>query len=453
MKKAAILLIDDDQSLRRVIEFSLAEQGYVVRTAATGEEGLALFEKETFDAVITDITMPGMSGIEVLKRVQAATPSLPVVVITAYGTVESAVEAMKQGAHDYITKPFNRDELRITLERALKMRKLERENSELRAAVIDRYRFDGIIGSSGKLREVLDLAGRVAGSDATVLVTGESGTGKELLAKGIHYASERRDGPFIAVNCAAIPETLIESELFGHVKGSFTGAVRDREGKFELASGGTLFLDEVGDLRVDLQAKILRALQERTVDRVGGSKPVPVDVRVVAATNKDLERAVKEGTFREDLYYRLSVVTLHMPPLRDRREDIPLLAGFFVRKFNKGMDAEIAPDAMSALSAYGWPGNVRELENVIERASVLKRGAEIAPGDLPEKITRRAGGVSDIILNLPEGGLSLEELEKYLIIKALELHKGNQTRAAEYLRITRPTLIYRMEKYGLKQSS
>jgi len=453
MKRSAILLIDDDQSLRRVIEFTLAEQGYGVRTASTGEEGLALFERERFDAVITDITMPGMSGIEVLKKVQTANPSLPVIVITAYGTVENAVEAMKLGAFDYITKPFNRDELRITLERALRLRKLERENTELRAAVIDRYRFEGVIGASEKLREVLDLAGRAAGSDATVLVTGESGTGKELLAKGIHYTSERREGSFVAVNCAAIPETLIETELFGHVKGAFTGAVRDKEGKFELASGGTLFLDEIGDLRVDLQAKILRSLQERSVDRVGGGRPVAVDVRVIAATNKDLERAVKAGAFREDLYYRLSVVTLHMPPLRERREDIPLLAEFFARKFAKGSAVSITDDAMAALAAYGWPGNVRELENVIERASVLKRGSEITAGDLPEKITGRTGGVSDIILNLPEEGLSLEELEKDLIIRALEKHKGNQTRAAEYLRITRPTLIYRMEKYGLKQTS
>ncbi len=453
MKKASILVIDDDQSLRRVIEFSLAEQGHLVRTAATGEEGLALFGKERFDAVITDITMPGISGIEVLKKVQAAAPSLPVIVITAYGTVESAVEAMKLGAFDYITKPFNRDELRITLERALRLRRLEQENIELRAEVADRYRFDGIVGTSGKLREVLDLAGRVAGSEATVLVTGESGTGKELLAKGIHYSSERREGPFVAVNCAAIPETLIESELFGHVKGSFTGAVRDKEGKFELANGGTIFLDEIGDLRVDLQAKILRALQERSVDRVGGSRPVPVDVRVIAATNRDLERSVKDGTFREDLFYRLSVVTLHMPPLRERREDIPLLSEFFIRKFNKGADVSITRDALASLAAYGWPGNVRELENVIERASVLRRGGEIGVCDLPEKVLRRTGGVSDIILNLPDEGLSLEELEKNLIIKALEKHKGNQTRAAEYLRITRPTLIYRMEKYGLKGST
>jgi DNA-binding NtrC family response regulator len=450
MKKPSVLLIDDDPSLRRVIEYSLVESGYSVLPAASGEEGLALFQKGPCDVVITDITMPGMSGLEVLTKVRQADLIVPVIVITAYGTIESAVSAMKQGAFDYITKPFNRDELRITLERALKMRRLEKENVRLRAEVIDRYRFDAIVGNSEKIREVIALAGRVAPSDATVLVTGESGTGKELLARGIHYSSGRSEGPFVAVNCAAIPENLIESELFGHVKGAFTGAVRDREGKFELADGGTIFLDEVGDLRVDLQAKILRALQERTVDRVGGVKPIDLDVRVVAATNKDLEREVREGNFREDLYYRLSVVTLQMPPLRDRKDDIPLLAEHFLRKFSPGPTVRLAPDALALLTAYGWPGNVRELENVMERASILKRGDTITRDDLPDKLNRKATGASEVLLNLPESGLSLEELEKDLIMKALEKHKGNQTRAAEYLRITRPTLIYRMEKYGLK---
>lgn len=449
--KPHILLIDDDQSLRRVIEYSLVENGFAVRPAASGEEGLALFQKEPFDAVITDITMPGMSGMEVMEKVRKADQGLPVIIITAYGTIESAVSAMKQGAFDYITKPFNRDELRITLDRALKMRRLEKENVCLRAEVIDRYRFDAIVGGSDKIREVIALAGRVAPSDATVLVTGESGTGKELLARGIHYSSGRSEGPFVAVNCAAIPENLIESELFGHMKGSFTGAVRDKEGKFELADGGTLFLDEIGDLRIDLQAKILRALQERTVDRVGGVKQVELDVRVIAATNRDLEREVREGNFREDLYYRLSVVILHMPPLRERKDDIPLLAEHFLKKFSpKGSDVRLAPDALALLAAYGWPGNVRELENVMERASILKRGDIITSADLPEKLSRRAAGAAGILLNLPDDGVSLEELEKDLIIKALDKHKGNQTRAAEFLRITRPTLIYRMEKYGLK---
>jgi two-component system NtrC family response regulator len=450
MKKPSILLIDDDESLRRVMEFSLTEAGYAVRAVAGGEEGLRLFEKDPFDAVVTDITMPGMSGMEVLRQVRERDARIPVIIITAYGTIESAVEAMKQGAFDYITKPFNRDELRITLEKALRMRRLEHENVELRAEIRGRYRFEEIVGTSEKVREVLETAGRVASSDASVLITGESGTGKELLARGIHYSSPRANGPFVAVNCAAIPETLIESELFGHVKGAFTGAIRDKEGKFELADGGTLFLDEIGELRVDLQSKILRALQEKTVDRVGGSRPVPVDARVIAATNRDIERAVKDGKFREDIYYRLSVITLHMPPLRERKEDIPILAEHFLKKYNKSEPVTLSPDTLEALKAYGWPGNVRELENVIQRASVLRRGNEITRAELPDKLTKEERGVEDIILNLPEEGISLEELEKSLIIKALEKHKGNQTRAAEYLGITRPTLIYRMEKYGLK---
>ena len=450
MKKSVILLIDDDDSLRRVMEFSLTEAGHTVQTAASGEDGLRLFEKGNFDAVITDITMPGMSGMEVLAKVRQRVPTIPVIVITAYGTIESAVEAMKQGAFDYITKPFNRDELRLTLEKAIKMRRLEKENVELRAEVTDRYSFESIICSCEKMKEVLDLAGRVAASDASLLITGESGTGKELLAKGVHFNSRRANGPFVAVNCAAIPEALIESDLFGHVKGSFTGAVRDKEGKFELADGGTLFLDEIGDLRIDLQAKILRALQEREVDRIGGGKPVSVDVRVIAATNKDIERAVKDGAFREDLYYRLNVITLFIPPLRDRKEDIPVLAGHFLKKFNTEADVRMDGSALSVLTAYGWPGNVRELENVIERASVLKRGLLITREELPEKLKKEKMGVEGIILNIPEQGISLEELEKKLIIKALEKHKGNQTRAAEFLGITRPTLIYRMEKFRLK---
>ena len=450
MKKSVILLIDDDDSLRRVMEFSLTEAGHTVQTAASGEDGLRLFEKGNFDAVITDITMPGMSGMEVLAKVRQRVPTIPVIIITAYGTIESAVEAMKQGAFDYITKPFNRDELRLTLEKAIKMRRLEKENVELRAEVTDRYSFESIICSSEKMKEVLDLAGRVAASDASLLITGESGTGKELLAKGVHFNSRRANGPFVAVNCAAIPEALIESELFGHVKGSFTGAVRDKEGKFELADGGTLFLDEIGDLRIDLQAKILRALQEREVDRIGGGKPVSVDVRVIAATNKDIERAVKDGAFREDLYYRLNVITLFIPPLRERKEDIPLLAAHFLKKFNADADVRMEASALSVLTAYGWPGNVRELENVIERASVLKRGLLITREELPEKLKKEKMGVENLILNIPEQGISLEELEKKLIIKALEKHKGNQTRAAEFLGITRPTLLYRMEKYRLK---
>ncbi len=450
MKKSSILLVDDDDSLRRVMEFNLTEAGHRVETAGSGEEGLRLFEKGAFDAVISDITMPGMSGMEVLAKVRERDAAVPVVMITAYGTIESAVEAMKQGAFDYITKPFNRDELRLTLERAIRMRRLEKENVELRAEVTDRYRFDSIVGVSEPVREVLEMAGRVAASDATVLITGERGTGKELLAKGIHFNSSRAKGPFVAINCAAIPETLIESELFGYVKGAFTGAARDKAGKFELAEGGTILLDEIGDLRIDLQAKILRVLQERAVDRVGGAKAVPVDVRVIASTNRDIEHAIAEGKFREDLYDRINVVGLRMPPLRERREDIPLLVNYFLKKFDKDSSMSIEQEALAALRSYGWPGNVRELESVMERASVLKRGNSVTLADLPDKLIKEKSGVENIILNLPDEGIALEELEKSLIVKALEKHKGNQTRAAEYLGITRPTLIYRMEKFGLK---
>jgi len=450
MKKHSILLIDDDDSLRRVMEFSLVEAGFRVQAVSSGEEGVRFFGQNTFDAVITDITMPGMNGMEVLKKIHQADADLPVIVITAYGTIENAVLAMKQGAFDYITKPFNRDELRLTLDKALRMRRLEKENRELRAEVTDRYRFESIIGNSEKLKDVLDMAGRVAASDATVLITGERGTGKDLLAKGIHFNSSRSQGPFIAVNCAAIPEALIESELFGHVKGAFTGATRDKEGKFELADRGTILLDEIGDLRIDLQAKILRVLQERVVDRLGDTKSLAVDVRVIASTNKDLELSIREGKFREDLYDRINVIALRMPPLRDRRDDVPLLAHAFLKKFNKGSEMSMDQEALTLLLSYGWPGNVRELESVIERASVLRRGDVITKAELPEKLLREQSGVENIILNLPEEGISLEDLEKRLLAKALEKHKGNQTRAAEYLGITRPTLIYRMEKYGMR---
>lgn len=453
MKKPLILLIDDDDSLRRVMEYGLVEAGYRVHAAKSGEDGMALFEKEAPAVVLTDITMPGMSGMDVLKKVRGHDPGIPVILITAYGTIESAVSAMKEGAFDYITKPVSRDELRLTIEKALTMQRLVRENRELRAEIKDRYNFGNIIGTSGKMRALLELAGRVSQSDATVLITGESGTGKELLARGIHHNSRRADGPFVAVNCAAIPETLIESELFGHMKGSFTNAVRDKEGRFEQADGGTIFLDEIAELRTDLQAKLLRVLQQREVDRIGGTEPIPVNVRVIAATNRNIERSVNEGSFREDLYYRLSVITLHMPPLRERKEDIPLLAAHFLRKFDPTGRVGIEQEAMDMLTSYGWPGNVRELENVIERASVLRRGDTITASELPEKLTKKRHGVDGIILNLPEEGLSLEGLEKELIIKALEKFNGNQTRAADYLGISRPTLIYRMEKYGLKKAT
>ncbi|MDH4100778.1 MAG: sigma-54 dependent transcriptional regulator [Nitrospirota bacterium] len=446
-----ILLIDDDDSLRRVMEYNLQKEGYIVTAVVSGEEGLTRFREASFDLVITDITMPGMSGMEVLQQVKAASPGTEVIVITAYGTIESAVEAMKTGAADYVTKPFNRDEFRIIVERTLRLRDLEKENRQLRAELRDKYRFEGIIGTSPQITRVLETAGRVAKSDATVLITGESGTGKELLARGIHYNSSRSEGPFVTINCAAIPENLLESELFGHVRGAFTGAVKDKAGKFELAHGGTLFLDEVGELKVEHQAKVLRALQEKEIDRVGGGAPVSVDVRLIAATNRDLSLAMESGEFRNDLYYRLSVITLDMPPLRIRREDIPLLAEHFIAKHGGNKRVVAEREFLSALARYTWPGNVRELENTIERALILRQGETLSIADLPERLTHKGETIAGLSLELPDEGISLEELEKTLLVMALDRHEGNQTKAAKFLGLTRPTLIYRMEKYGIQK--
>lgn len=446
-----ILLIDDDDSLRRVMEYNLQKEGYTVTAAASGDEGLQRFREASFDLVITDITMPGMSGIEVLEQVKAMSADTEVIVITAYGTIESAVEAMKKGAADYVTKPFNRDEFRIIVERTLRLRDLEQENRQLKAELRDKYRFEGIIGTSPQITKVMEIAGRVAGSDATVLITGESGTGKELLARGIHYNSSRSEGPFVAINCAAIPENLLEGELFGHVRGAFTGAIKDKAGKFDLAHKGTLFLDEVGELKVEHQAKVLRALQEKKIDRVGGGAPVSVDVRLIAATNRNLGEAIENGEFRNDLYYRLSVITLEMPPLRKRKEDIPLLVEHFISKFSGGRKVGVEREFIKALRDYAWPGNVRELENIMERAMILRQGDTITPAELPERLGLKGKEIAGLSLELPEEGISIEELEKTLLIMALDKHDGNQTKAAKYLGLTRPTLVYRMEKYGIQK--
>lgn len=444
-----ILLVDDDESLRRVIEYNLTKVGYQVTTAQSGEEGLRLFKAAPPDMLITDITMPGMSGIELLEKVREISNETVIIVITAYGTIETAVDAMRKGAADYVTKPFNRDEFAIIVRRALRYRELERQNRQLRDELRERYSFEGIIGVSRPLRETLEIAERIANSDAAVLITGESGTGKELLARGIHYHSGRSEGPFVAVNCAAIPENLLESELFGHVRGAFTGAVKDKPGKFELADGGTLFLDEVADLKVEHQVKLLRVLQDKKIDRVGGLSQASVDVRLIAATNRNVEEAIASGDFRDDLYYRLSVITLEMPPLRNRRDDIPLLVDHFIRKFNAGKKVEVAGDAMEALTRYGWPGNVRELENVIERALLLRKGDGITTAELTDKLVKKGERIGGLAFELPDEGFSLDDLERDLLVRALERHDWNQSKAARYLGLSRPTLIYRMEKYGI----
>jgi len=444
-----ILIIDDDSSLRRVLEYNLQEEGYEVSTAVSGEEGLLRFAEQEPELVITDMKMPGMDGFQVLRAVKERSPGTLVIIITAFGEVDSAVKAMKSGAYDYITKPFNRDELKLTVKKALHLTGLSEENRRLKAQLTDRREFRNIIGTSPAMERVFTMVRRVADTEATVLITGESGTGKELVARAIHSLGSRREAPFVAVNCAAIPKDLLESELFGHVKGAFTGAVRDRAGKFTLADGGTLFLDEVGELPVELQPKLLRSLQERCVEPVGGSAPLKIDVRVVAATNTDLEKAMRDGAFREDLYYRLAVIPIHLPPLRERREDIPLLIRHFAAKH--GADAvPFSDQAVQALAAYHWPGNVRELENTVERLLIMREGEAVTLGDLPEKLSGiREEGASGSVFTLPAEGYPLEQLEREIVMTALERNGWNQTAAARFLRIPRHVLIYRMEKYGI----
>lgn len=444
-----ILVIDDDNSLRRVVEFQLQQAGYQVETAADGDEGIEKFRQLSPDLVLTDVQMPGLSGEEVLKVVQNEKPGSLVVVVTAFGTVEKAVEAMRAGATDYLTKPFSRDALLLAVERAFAFRDLELENQTLREQLTAKADFSGVVGRSAVMQRVFDTVSKVAASEATVLIAGESGTGKELIAQALHQGSDRQNGPFVPVNCAAIPRDLIESELFGHLKGAFTGAVKDRVGKFSQADGGTLFLDEIGELPLELQPKLLRALQEKEIEPVGGT-PRRVDVRVVAATNRDLAESVKEGAFREDLYYRLAVIPVELPPLRERREDIPLLVRHFLAKHGKGIRLDIEEKAMQALSAYSWPGNVRELENQVERMIVLRRNDTFQLEDLPEQLTQGRRGQRSGVLSLPEEGYPLEQLEADAVRLALQRCDGNQTRAARFLSIPRHTLIYRMEKYGIK---
>jgi len=448
--KPTILIIDDDTSLRRVLEYNLQEAGYQVIAAADGEEGLRLFSEEAPALVITDMKMPGMDGLQVLKAVKERSPETLVIIITAFGTVDMAVEAMKLGAYDYITKPFNRDELRLTVGKALQFTGLAAENKRLRSQLSDRSDFRTIVGASRQMERVFHIVRKVADSEAAVLITGESGTGKELVARSIHAHSGRRDAPFVAINCAAIPRDLLESELFGHVKGAFTGAVRDKTGKFQLAEGGTLFLDEVGELPLELQPKLLRVLQEKTVEPVGGTTAHKLDVRLVAATNLDMEKALADGVFREDLYYRLSVIPIHLPPLRERPDDIPLLLRYFCAKHGNpqvGFDRQ----ALDTLVKYGWPGNVRELENTVERLLIMRNSDTIAPEDLPDKIRPGFGAPSGTpaVFNLPPEGYSLEQLEREVVVAALERNNWNQTAAARFLRIPRHTLIYRLEKYGI----
>ena len=443
-----ILVVDDEPAQRELVGGFLSKQGFDVVEAAGGGEAVARFKREPFDLVLTDQRMPDLSGLEVLEAVRSASPETAVVIMTAYGTIETAVSAIKAGAADYLTKPLNLDELLHRVHRVRERHHLVRENRELREALTERHRVEGIVGDSGQMQEVLSLVRRVAPSDATVLIRGESGTGKELIARALHYASPRAAGPLVKVNCAALAESLLEAELFGHEKGAFTGAIASRKGRFELADGGSIFLDEIGDLPPHLQVKLLRVLQEREFERVGSSRPVKVDVRLLAATHRNLEALVREGRFRDDLYYRINVVTIMLPPLRERREDLPPLIDHFLRTFaekNGKTVRGITREAREALLRYDYPGNIRELENLMERAVVLTRDDVIGMEDLPLTLEAPA----------PESGegagliAAVEGLERRMIREALAKAEGTQTRAAELLGISERVLRYKLRKYGL----
>jgi DNA-binding NtrC family response regulator len=453
-KQKTILLADDDVNLRRVLEFQLTEAGYKVLTTQDGAEAFEVFTNDDFDCVITDLRMPKLSGLELLEKIKTENAEIPVIVITAFGEVETAVTAMKAGAFDYINKPFNRDEILLTLERAVNFSETKHENRQLRELVNKEFRLANIIGDSPQIQEVLNIVGRVSRSDATVLIMGESGTGKELIAKGIHFSGKRRDEPFIPINCAAIPESLMEAELFGHKRGSFTGASLDTKGKFENASGGTLFLDEISQLPLTLQPKLLRVLQEQEIVRIGESNPRKIDVRIIAATNQNLEKMIEEGTFREDLYFRLAVVPINIPPLRTRREDIPLLINHFFKRAKQKHDFEslkIGREVINLLSNYSFPGNVRELENLIERMVVLSDGERLTVQNVPEYISKPLQIFGNVKFELPATNISLEEVEREIIRYALDMHNGNQSQTARYLGITRSALIYRMQKFDFDE--
>lgn len=451
--KRRILVVDDDESLRRVTQVQLQQSGYNVATASDGNEALTVLEQFPADLVITDLKMPGISGMELLRRIRSGYPEIMIIMVTAFGTIENAVEAMRAGAYDYITKPVQIEELRITTARALDHLELREQVRNLRTSLDKKYGFENILGRSNLLLSVLDMALRAAQTISTVLVRGETGTGKELLAKAIHFNSPRKEHPFITINCGAIPKDLLESELFGHVKGSFTGAVAHKRGKAEAADGGTLFLDEIGELPAELQVKLLRLLQQGEIEKVGATETSYVDVRIIAATNRNLQAMVEDGAFRDDLYYRLAVIPLELPPLRDRPDDIPeLVEHFFLRAREKhgrpdlGLPAALIP----YFCAYRWPGNVRELENVVERLVVLSGGNELTLNDLPESLRRERPSLEVLQLDLPPQGISLEAVEKELILRALQKSNWNQTQAARYLDLSRKTLIYRMEKYNIR---
>ncbi len=457
--KQKILVVDDEASIREFLEIMLKkEKKYDVSTAADGAEAINLMQKKSFDLVISDLQMPNKTGMEVLEFVNKNCPSTQFMLITAFGSTEVAVEAMKLGAYDYITKPFKLDEVRINVRHALESQSLAKENKTLRRELKKNYDFSNLVGDSDKMHDVYNIIKKVALAPTNILITGESGTGKEVIAKAIHFNGPLSDKPFITVNCGAIPENLIESELFGHKKGSFTGAVSDKDGLFLAANKGTLFLDEVGELPLNMQVKLLRALQERVIRPVGENKNINIDVRIVAATNRHLEEMVTEGTFRQDLYYRLNVINIHAPALRERLEDVPLLANYFINKFNEKLASDISgisDEAMERLSTYNFPGNVRELENIIERSMALEVGNTILPESLPPLVKTKSGKqyASFDEIEITEDGIEIDkimdQIEKELLLKAVHAAKGVKKRAAKLLGISFRSMRYRAEKHNL----
>ncbi len=454
MTKGRILVVDDDPSLRRVLQVQLEQEGYEVAVTASAQQTLSVLQLRHFDLVITDLKMPGMSGLELLKQTRLQYPQTIIIMLTAFGTVDTAVEAMKVGAYDYLTKPVHADEMSVVVRHALEHLHLVEQVRTLRLSLNKKYGFENILGRSDALLEVLDMAERAAHSNSTVLIRGETGTGKELLARAIHFNSSRSDTPLVTINCGAIPKELLESELFGHKRGAFTGAVVDKKGRIELADRGTLFLDEIAEMSPDLQVKLLRLVQEGEIEKVGSEAKAKVNVRIIAATHRDLQVMIEDGTFREDLYYRLAVIPLVMPPLRERSEDIPDLVHHFFRKSqekNERVDLVMPPALLPYFVRYRWPGNVRELENVVERIVVLARGSDITIEDLPQFLRQEKAGIDGLEIDLSPQGISLEAIEKELILRALYRYDWNQTQAARYLDISRKTLIYRIEKHGIRK--
>ncbi len=446
-----ILVADDEPSHRQMIEAVLAAEGYEVTQAEDGQAAISAVEEKFYDLVIMDVRMPNVDGIQALQKIKQISPDIPVIIMTAYASVGSAVEALKSSAYDYLIKPLDIDELKILVAKALRFHQLEQENIYLKERLNDRFDFSNIIGRSRSMTRLFETVALVAPSDATVLIVGESGTGKELIANAIHQNSPRKDQPFIKVNCAALPETLLESELFGHEKGAFTGAMARKQGRFQLAHNSSIFLDEVAEMAPATQAKILRVLQEREFEPVGSTQTIKVDTRVIVATNKNLEKEIQEGRFRDDLYYRLNVVTVDVPPLRQRREDIPLLADFFLKQYaekNRRPIEGFTPRATDLLMRYDWPGNVRELENIIERAVIMARGEMITPLEFPVDLQNLDEDLKESRIDLTPGR-SLKEVEKVMILRTLEEVEGNRTHAARILGISRRTLQLKLKEYGI----